>query len=98
MIGTFVTFRYPDRFDERAIFKIAESACAKFERMPGLRLKAFTVNPGRREATNLYVWDSEQAARSFFTDSLRDSVTVLYGVRPTIEFVEIPALVDNLER
>ena len=44
---------------------------------------------------NVYVWDSEAAARSFFTDELTEHVTGLYGVRPRIEFVEIAALVDN---
>ena len=64
MIGVFVTFRYGENFDEQAVRKIAETARAKFEGMPGLRSKAFTVNPGKREATNFYVWDSEDAAKA----------------------------------
>ena len=44
---------------------------------------------------NFYVWESEDAARSFFSDELRERVTGLYGVAPTIEFVEIAQLVDN---
>src|SRR5262245_5596696 len=52
MIGVFVTFRYADNFDEQAVRKIAETARAKFEGMPGLRSKAFTINSGKREATN----------------------------------------------
>ena len=66
MIGVFVTFRYADNFDEQAVRKIAETARARFEGLPGLRSKAFTVNSGKREATNFYVWDSEDAARAFF--------------------------------
>jgi hypothetical protein len=46
----------------------------------------------RQRAANFYVWDSEQAAKDFFTQELRDRVTGLYGVAPRIEFVEI---VDN---
>src|SRR5262245_2708175 len=95
MIGVFVTFRYQDKFDERAVRKIAETARAKFEGMPGLRSKAFTLNSGKREATNFYVWESESAARAFFTDELLERVTGLYGVRPSVEFVEIATLVDN---
>ena len=68
MIGVFVTFRYGDNFDEQAVRKIAETARARFEGMPGLRSKAFTVNSGKREATNFYVWDSEDAAKAFLTD------------------------------
>ena len=95
MIGVFLTFRYADKFDEQAVRKIAETARPTFAGMPGLRSKAFTVNPEKREATNFYVWDSEEAARAFFTDALLERVTGLYGVRPNIEFVRIATLVEN---
>jgi hypothetical protein len=95
MIGVFVTFRYGDNFDERALRKIAENARARFEGMPGLHSKAFTLNSGKREATNFYVWELEDAAKAFFTDELLERVTGLYGVRPTVEFVQIATLVEN---
>ena len=96
MIGVFVIFRYGDNFDERAVRKIAETARARFEGMPGLHSKAFTLNSGKREATNFYVWESEEAAKAFFTDGLLDRVTGLYSARPTVEFVQIATLVENL--
>jgi len=96
MIGVFVTFRYGDNFDERAVRNLAETARARFEGMPGLRSKAFTLNSGKREATNFYVWESEDAAKAFFTDELLERVTGLYGVRPTVEFVQIVTLVENV--
>jgi hypothetical protein len=96
MIGVFVTFRYGDNFDERAIRKIAETARARFEGMPGLRSKAFTLNSSKREAVNFYVWDSEDAAKAFFTGELLERVTGLYGVRPGVEFVQIATLVENI--
>jgi len=95
MIGVFVTFRYGDKFDEQAVRKIAEAARVRFEGMPGLRSKAFTINSGKREATNFYVWDSEDAAKAFFTDQLLERVTSLYGVCPSVEFVQIATLVEN---
>ena len=95
MIGVFVTFLYGNNFDEGAVRKIAEGARSRFEGMPGLRSKAFTLNSAKREATNFYVWDSEDAARAFFNDELLQFVTDLYGVRPSVEFVEIATLVEN---
>src|SRR5215471_4589575 len=95
MIGVFVTFSFGDNFDEQAVRKIAEAARARFEGMPGLRSKAFTVNSVKREATNFYVWDSEDAARAFFTDALVERVTGLYGARPGVQFVQIATLVEN---
>ena len=95
MIGVFVTFRYKDNFDEEAVRMIAETARARFEGMPGLRSKAFTVNSGKRQATNFYVWDAQEAAKAFFNDALLERVAGLYGVRPNVEFVEIATLVEN---
>ena len=96
MIGVSVTFRYGDNFDERAMRKLAETARVRFEGMPGLRSKAFTLNVGKREAANFYVWDSEETAKAFFTDEMLERVAGLYGVRPTIEFVQIATLVENV--
>jgi heme-degrading monooxygenase HmoA len=95
MIGVFVIFRYGDNFDEQAIRKIAETARERFEGMPGLRSKAFTFNSEKREAINFYVWDSEDAAKAFFTDDLLERVSGIYGVRPIIELVQIATLVEN---
>jgi heme-degrading monooxygenase HmoA len=95
MIGVVVTFRFGENFDDQAIQKIAETARARFDGLPGLRSKAFTFNSAKREAVNFYVWDSEDAAKAFFTDRLLEQVTGLYGVRPTVEFVQIATLVEN---
>lgn len=98
MIGVFVTFRYGDDFDEQAVRKTAETARVKFEGMPGLRSKAFTLNSEKREAANFYVWDSEDAAKAFFTDRLLERVGGLYGARPIVEYVQVAALVENTRR
>jgi hypothetical protein len=95
MIGVVVTFDFGDNFDEQAVRKIAESSRARFEGMDGLRSKAFTFSSRKREAMNFYVWDSEDAAEAFFSEQLLERVTGLYGVRPSVEFVQIAALVDN---
>lgn len=98
MIGVFVAFRFGNEFNEQAVRKIAEKARPTFEGMPGLRSKAFTFNAERREAINFYIWDADDAARAFFNEALLERVTGLYGVRPTIEFVQIAALVENARK
>jgi heme-degrading monooxygenase HmoA len=95
VIGVNVTFDYAGDFDRARIIKVAENARGLFESMAGLRFKAFTFNEEQQRAANFYVWDSEEAARGFFTDELRERVTGLYGVAPVIEFVEIAEIVDN---
>ena len=66
-----------------------------FEGMPGLRNKFFTLDDDEKRATNVYVWDSEQAAREFFSEQLVERVTGLYGVRPRVEFAKVVGYVHN---
>jgi hypothetical protein len=60
-----------------------------------IAIQAFTINPEAREAINFYVWDSEEAAKAFFNEELVRTVTGVYGVRPSIAFVEIARLVES---
>jgi len=95
MIGVLVRFTYGDEFDEARVRQVAAGAQGRFVGMPGLRSKAFTVDAAGREAVNFYVWESESAARAFFGPELVERVTGLYGVRPTLQFLPVAALVDN---
>ncbi len=95
MQGVIVEFQYADDFDRTRIEGIAQEARGRFEGLPGLRQKAFTLDEQNRRATNVYLWDSEEAALGFFSDELVERVTGLYGVRPTVTFVEVAELVDN---
>jgi len=95
MIGVVVTFIYGEGFDRERVVKIATDAAPRFEGLAGLRSKVFTVDAANQRATNVYVWDSEEAARAFFDGAMLERVTSLYGVQPTVEFVEIAALVEN---
>ncbi len=90
-----VEFQYGDDFDRAHVAEIAREARGRFEGMPQVRQKAFTIDEQNRRATNVYLWESEDAARGFFDDELVDMVTGLYGVRPTVTFAEVAELVDN---
>jgi ABC-type branched-subunit amino acid transport system substrate-binding protein len=95
MVGVIVTFRYPGDFSAAKVQAIANNARQKFVGMPGLRSKTFTLDANAKEAVNFYVWESREAAETFFTPQLTEAVTGLYGVRPDVRYVEIAALVDN---
>lgn len=94
MIAVFVTFDSAS-LDEARARKVAAEARGMFEGMASLRSKLFTLDETKRRARNVYVWESEDAARRFFSDQLLERVTGLYGVRPHVEFAEIIESVDN---
>jgi hypothetical protein len=95
MIAVFITFRYGEDFSAAKVRQLAEDSRGKFEGMPGLRRKLFSISPELQEARNVYVWDDPEAARSFFTPKNRDYIAARYGVQPIIEYAEVCALVEN---
>ncbi len=95
MLAVMVRFQYENEFNETRLQQIAEGARGKFEGLPGLRSKAWTVDAARRQALNFYVWESEDAARKFYSPQTIDEVAKIYGVRPSIEYVKLAALVEN---
>lgn len=95
MIATLVTFDLGNNFDAETVQQNALMARSKFENMPGLRSKAFTIDAARKQARNFYIWEEETAARNFFSEEILEGVTKFYGVRPSIEYLEVATLVDN---
>ena len=95
MVGVTVVFEYGDDIDRSRVTGVATQARAMFEGMPNLRFKFFTLDEGRGRASNFYVWESQEAAEAFFGEELRQRVTDLYGVAPTIEYFEVLEVVDN---
>ena len=95
MIAVLVTFQYGDEFDANRVRAVAEKAAPQFENMPGLRSKVFTLDEQNRRAQNFYLWDSTEAGTAFFSDEVRQLVTGLYGVPPSIDLLEVAAVVEN---
>ena len=95
MTGVTVSFDYDGDFDRARVIEVAKQARVMFEGMPGLQFKFFTFDEKQQRATNFYVWESKALAEAFFTEELRERVTGLYGVGPTINFLEIAEIVDN---
>lgn len=95
MISVLVTFQYGDDFDHARVAKAAAESHTLFEGMPGLHSKAFTIDDAARRAQNFYVWDDERTGHAFFSDALKERVTGLYGVAPSVAFGEVLELVEN---
>ncbi len=93
--GVKVTFEYDGNFDRSRVITVAEKARRMFEGLPGVRFEFVTFDEKQQRAVNFYVWETKEAAESFFSDELRKRVTGLYGVPPAIDYVEIAEIVDN---
>ena len=95
MIGVIVTIGPSSDLDRERANAVAEAATPMFQGMEGLRSKAFMWDEASGTVTNTYVWDSEEAAREFFTPELGVQIAGLYGAAPQVRFLEVSTLVDN---
>jgi hypothetical protein len=95
MTGVFVTFDLGAAFDAARLTQLAQAALPKFQGMPELVSKTFTIDAGARQAVNFYVWRSEVAARRFFSDETLAWVTGVYGVQPAVRYVQVAGRVEN---
>jgi hypothetical protein len=95
MTAVLVSFQYADDYDKDRVVRVARDAAPMFHGMPGVVFKYFTVDDSRRRATNIYLWESREAAEQFFNEDLRAMVVELYGVEPQISYLEVLEVVDN---
>jgi heme-degrading monooxygenase HmoA len=95
MIGVIVTLGPGEDLNRQRASAVAEQAAPAFKGMDGLQSKVFMWNDETGTVINTYVWDSESAARAFFTPELKAQIIELYGVEPQVQFAEVSALVDN---
>ena len=95
MTAVIVSFQYADDYDKDRVVRVARDAAPMFRGMPGVVFKYFTVDDSARRATNIYLWESREAAEQFFNEDLRAMVVELYGVEPEISYLEVLETVDN---
>ena len=95
MIGVIVTIGPGENLNRQLASAVAEQATPMFEGLEGLRSKVFMWDDETGTVTNTYVWESEAAARVFFTPEVKAQIVELYGVEPQVRFAEVSALIDN---
>lgn len=95
MFGVIVTVGPGTDLTRERATTVAEHAGPTFQGLDGLVSKVFMWNDETGTVINTYVWDSEEAARAFFTPEMKARVIELYGVEPHVQFAEVSALIDN---
>ena len=96
MIGVIVTLGPGNDLNRERAPAVAEQEAPMFQGRDGLLSKVFMWNDETETVINTYVWDSEEAARAFFTSpEVKAHVIKIYGVEPHVQFAEVSALIDN---
>jgi hypothetical protein len=68
-----------------------------FSSVPSLIRKQFLLSADGHTAGGVYLWEEEEAARSFMQQRVAPMIREKFQVEPTIEFYHSPVLVENGE-
>ncbi len=68
-----------------------------FRNVHGLIRKQFLLSADGRTAGGVYLWEDQEAARSFMQQRVAPMIRERFQVEPTIEFYDSPVLVENAE-
>lgn len=95
MITVITRFPLPPGVTADQIRAAFAEVAPKFRHVPGLVRKQFLFAPDRRTAGGVYLWNDEQAARTFMTERVAPMIRAKFQVEPTIEFYDSPVIVEN---
>lgn len=94
MITAIVRFKLPEGTTlEDATAKFQASA-PSYSGVPGLVRKYYLFSEDGT-AGGAYLWESREAAESFYNEAWRNMISERYGAPPNIEIFESPVIVDN---
>ena len=96
MNATIVTFRHSEGAYDRPRFEaINRSTAPKYEGLAGLVSKAYWYDDAARENGGIYVWETREAAEATHDEAHLDRLEELYGVRPTVRWLDVAVFVNN---
>lgn len=96
MTTVIVTYKLPKALPRSTVlerFKVA--AETKFKGMPGLHSKQFCYDEKTGNGLSVYLWQSKEQAKAFFTPEFQASFESIFGVKPDFEILDTLLVVDN---
>lgn len=61
----------------------------------GLHSKAYIYAEDGSKLGGFYIFRSREDAEALYTDAWRKKATDLYGIEPTVQYFEVPVLIEN---
>jgi hypothetical protein len=73
-----------------------EMVAPKFKNPLGLVRKYFLISEDGKTGGGVYLWNSMEEARAFSENVLRPMIKEKFQVECSIEYYDVPVIVDNL--
>jgi Putative mono-oxygenase ydhR len=96
MITAIVLYDLPPSIGLEECRKHFASIAPSFLEIPGFIRKQFICAGDGKVAGGAYMWESRQAAESFYNGPWREGIRARYGCDPKISYFETVALADKL--
>lgn len=95
MFAACFRFVLPDGTDWTAVRNLMRDRAKQFNKLPGLRSKAFLLDVDRREIGGNYVWETREALDAYLRSDLYLDVVRKVGEPRELRIYEVPEYVDN---
>jgi Putative mono-oxygenase ydhR len=97
MITVITRFAVPATMKASQMRAAITEAAPAFRNVPGLIRKQFLLSADGRTTGGVYLWEEEEAARSFMQQHVAPMIREKFQVEPTMEFYDSPVIVENGE-
>ena len=95
-LATIVTFQHTKQsYDRERLEAINRSTAPKYVGLHGLVSKAYWYEDATFQNGGIYLWNSREAAEATHDDAHLARLEELYGVRPTVRWMDVPVFVNN---
>ena len=96
MITAIVQFQLPAHVDSAAAAEMFRGSAPKYQALPGLLRKYYLYDKASHTGGGCYLWESREAAETFYNAEWRSFIIDRYGSAPRLTFFETPVIVDNV--
>lgn len=90
-----IQFTLPHPLTIDAAKQVFSSTAPKYQGIPGLVRKYYTLSADGSTAGGIYLWQSLDDAERFYTEEWRAFILEKYGARPVVTYFKTPVVVDN---
>lgn len=95
MIAALVLFENVGKLSREDAAARFNTTAPSYRSRDGLHSKAYIYAEDGRSLGGFYVFNSHEDAETLYTDAWRVRVTEIYGVTPTVQYFEVPVLIEN---
>ncbi len=90
-----VKYSFPKPVARAALLERFKKSEANFRGLPKLIRKYFCYDEATRTGHSVYLWESEAAARAFFSETFLEGFAEKFGCTPELTYVDTLIVVDN---